>query len=399
MPFRDASVARSRRVLQVVTRMNVGGMTHQVLTLCEQLRERGWEVAIVTGQVGPREGDCRHEAVERGFTVHELPMLSNAIRPLADLRALVALCRLFRRERPAVVHTYMFKARVLAGIAARLARAPVVLETLHGNLLDGYYGRVVTAVLRVVERLIGRFLVDRVIAPSRGQRTELLGYRLAPPARILVQHVGFDAKPFDDLAPWRGRLRATLDLASDVLLVGVLGRLVPIKGIGDFLDAAAYLASDPAQAGLRFVVVGDGPLRDDLERRAAERGLAERCRFMGRIPDTREFYADVDVVVLSSWNEGSAIVLLEAMAAGNAAVATAVGGVPDTVIDGETALLVPRQSPARLAEAIATVAGDPTLRARLGAAGRRRAAEFSPTALGESAHALYNGLLAEARRG
>jgi glycosyltransferase involved in cell wall biosynthesis len=399
MPFRDPSSAHPRRVLQVVTRMNVGGMTHQVLTLCEQLRERGWEVAIVTGRVAPREGDCRHEAVERGFTVHELPTLSNAIRPLADLRALVALCRLFRRERPAVVHVYMFKARLLAGIAARLARVPVVLETLHGNLLDGYFSRVATAVIRVAERLIGRFLVDRVIAPSSGQRTELLGYRIAPPGRILVQHVGFDAKPFDDLTPWRGRLRAGLDLPPAVLLVGVLGRLVPIKGIGDFLDAAAYLASDPAQAGLWFVVVGDGPMRDDLERHAAERGLAERCRFVGRIPDTREFYADVDVVVLSSWNEGSAIVLLEAMAAGNASVATAVGGVPDTVIDGETALLVPRQSPARLAKAIATVAGDPGLRARLGAAGRRRAAEFSPTALGESAHLLYNALLAEARRG
>lgn len=386
-------------VMQVMTRMNVGGITQQILLISEQLREQGYDVTLAGGQCGPTEGDCRGDAVRQGFRVHEIPHLSNNSGPIGDMRACLSMYRLFRRERPALVHLYMFKARVLGSFAARLAGVPIVIETLHGNVLEGYYGKVATLIILLAERIVGWLLAHCVISPSESQRTELLRYRVAPDRKLLVQRVGFDVEAFRGLEEFRGQLRKALGVGPDTLLVGVIARLVPIKGIGDFLEAASLLSGIARQEKMSFVVVGDGPQRGELEQRAKTLGLDGSCRFLGRTDDARSLFADADVFVLSSWNEGTPISLLEAMASSKAIVATRVGSVAEMVEDGVSALLVPRRNPQALADAIAKFAEDPVMRARCGREAKVRAQGFSVSALRESLHALYQRMLREQRSG
>jgi len=380
-------------VMQVLTRLNVGGITHQVLTLSEQLRSRGYDVHIAVGQCGEREGDCTPEALEKGFTVHRIAHLSNQAGLWSDVRACVELYRVFKNVKPSLVHMYMFKARMLGALAARIAGVPGIIETLHGNILEGYYGKLTSMIILLGEWIAGWTLMQYVIAPSEGQRSELLEYGIAPERKFLVQPVGFDATPFEHLADCRHQLRQRCGVGETQLLVGIMARLVPIKGVEDFLEAVVLLVQKDIANTMVFVVIGDGPLRMELECKAKELGLTQRCLFLGRIDDPRVFYADVDIVVMSSWNEGTPIGLLEAMAASKAIVATNVGGVPDMVLHEESALLVPPKNPEALAEAIARLVGDANMRVRFGKEARARVQLFSIEALRESTHRLYQDVL------
>ena len=380
------------RVMQVLTRMNVGGITNQVLLLSEQLRKQGYDVHLVAGQPGAQEGDCRGQAVKRGFPVHRISCLSNDGGVISDAMTLFELYRLFSRERPVVVHLYMLKARLLGSLAARLAGVPVVIETLHGTVLEGYFGKLFTGIVLLAERIIGWWLVHLVIAPSESQRTVLRQYRIAPTMKMVVQRVGFDPVRFEHLEEFKGLLRKQLDVSPRKVLVGVLARLVPIKGVSDFLAAAA-LVSKTYSGEISFVVVGDGHLRSDLEQQANSLALSGICRLHGRVEDVRSFYADVDVVVLSSWNEGTPIGLLEAMAAGKAIVATRVGGMPDMVVHGVSAFLIPKCNPEELSTAILKLATDEDLRERFGREAKKRVCAFNIEALSQSTHSLYQDML------
>ena len=380
-------------VMQVLTRLNIGGITHQVLVLSEQLRFRGYDVHIVAGQCGEREGDCTPEALEKGFPVHRISHLSNQAGLWSDIRACLELYRVFKRVRPSLVHMYMFKARMLGALAARLAGVPVIIETLHGNILQGYYGKLASLIILLGEWIAGWTLMQYIIAPSEGQRSVLLAYRIAPKRKLLVHPVGFDAMPYEHLEDCRHQIRQRCGVVEGQLLVGIMVRLVSIKGVEDFLEAVVLLVRKDIAKTMVFVVIGDGPLRIELEGKAKALGLTQRCLFLGRIDDPRVFYAGVDVVVMSSWNEGTPIGLLEAMAASKAIVATNVGGVPDMVLHEESALLVPPKNPKALAGAIARLADDPNMRKRFGKAARTRVELFSIEALRESTHRLYQDVL------
>jgi glycosyltransferase involved in cell wall biosynthesis len=387
-----AGRARDRPLaMQVVTRLNVGGITHQVIVLAEELRQAGYASEIAAGQPAPAEGNRADSARDAGLEVHDLAHLSNRINPLRDLRACVELFALFRRRRPVVVHLYMLKARILGAVTARLAGVPVVVETLHGNLLQGYYNRFATRLILVCERVLGWLVVDRVIAPTRSQRAELLAFRIAPADRVVAQLPGMDVSGFAVLANRRQALRQQLGITESVVLIGIIGRLVPIKGFDIFLASAARLRHQKAD-DVFFVIAGDGPLRQELESDAERLGLADRCVFLGQVTDVAGFYAACDIIVMSSRNEGAPIALLEAMGAGNAIVATNVGGIPDMVHDGVSALLVPKEDAEALAAAMLRLVNDPAARSRLGGAAKERTSEFTVPRFAEVTAALYDEL-------
>ena len=378
-------------VIQLVTRMNVGGITQQVIVLADELSRTGYAASIATGISGPAEGDRRDVARAAGVPVHTLTFLSNRINPARDLAAFVQLLWLFLRERPDVVHMYMLKARLLGGLAARVAGVPVVVETLHGNVLQGYYGRLGSAGILWAERIAGRLLVDRVIAVTSGQREELLRFGVAPANRLALQLPGMDVSAFRNLEDRQGVLRRQLGVPDGTLVVGTIGRLVPIKGLDVFLEAAAQVARDGARP-IRCLIAGDGPLRQPLEAQRDRLGLADGCTFLGEISDIRGFYAACDLVVMSSRNEGAPIVLLEAMAAGKPVVATAVGGVPDMVEDGVSALLVRSDHVDGLAEAMRQLIHDDGRRERIARAAWQRADRFSLGEFSSGTDRLYREL-------
>jgi glycosyltransferase involved in cell wall biosynthesis len=288
------------------------------------------------------------------------------LSPRHDAGTLAALVRLMRRERPHIVHTHTAKAGALGRLAAWMTGVPAVVHTFHGHVLDGYFSPARTRVFVAIERTLAR-RSSRLVAVTPTVREQLLGRGIGRPDQFDVVRLGLDLDPFLDAARWRGELRRELGVAAGTPLVGIVGRLVPIKAHEVFLDAAAALSATTAAA---FVVVGDGERRVELEARAAALGLGARVRFLGWRADLPRIYADLDVVALSSLNEGSPVALIEAMAAGRAVVSTKVGGVGDVVAHDRTGWLVPSRDARALAAAIDALLADPARRAALGDAAR-----------------------------
>lgn len=352
------------RVLRVITRLNIGGPALQAILLTERLDPSRFDTMLVTGEPGPAEGDMLNlrptalrPVLRRG--------LRREISPLADARALVDLVRIVRSFRPHIVHTHMAKAGLLGRTAARLGGAPIVVHTFHGNVLRGYFDSPRIRVFLALERALGR-LSTRIVAISPRQKEEIRRLDIAREPRLVEIPLGVDLAPFLD-SP-RGELRRELGIRNDEPLVGIVGRLVPIKAIDVFIEAMALIGRSNSQA--RFVIVGDGELRLPLESLARARGLDGRLRFLGWRGDLRRVYGDLDVVVLTSDNEGTPVSVLEALAAGRPVVATAVGGVPDVIGANERGVLVPPRDPHSVARAVADLLARPAEAARLGHAGR-----------------------------
>jgi glycosyltransferase involved in cell wall biosynthesis len=308
-----------------------------------------------------------------------------------EMRALVRLYRLIRQERPQVVHTHTAKAGFVGRLAARLARVPVVVHTFHGHVLHGYYGPCKTQLLRRMERGLAG-LTDRIVTVSEQVKRDLVTYGVAAADHIQVISLGLELHPFLHSARYRGTFRHEWQLTGAERLVGIVGRLFPIKNHHLFLEAAALVAGkDPAA---RFVIVGDGTLRPALERRAQEMGIAERVIFTGWRRDLPDIYADLDVLAVTSNNEGTPVSAIEAMAAGCPVVATHVGGLPDLIHEGKTGYLVPPGDAPALATAWLRLLQQPERARRMGETARRTARErFSAQRLVTDMEQLYLELL------
>ncbi len=357
-----------KRVLaRVITRLNIGGPAQQAIALTAALNGDDFRSVLFAGREDPREGSLWGAAEAAGVSPVRVPGLGRAIRPAADLIALAALTRHLRRLQPDLVHTHTAKAGTVGRVAALLAAVPVRVHTFHGHVLTGYFGPAATALFRRIEAALAR-RSTLLVAVSPRQRDELIALGVAEPERITVIPLGLDLAPFLNAAPHAGRLRAELGLSPETPLVGLVARLVPIKGVDLFLRAAALLRERIPQ--VRLVIAGDGPEREALEGQAAALGLDGALCFLGWRHDLPALYADLDLLALSSRNEGTPVCLLEAMAAGVPVVAAAVGGVPDLVQDRVTGRLTPPQDAGALASAMAEVLADRPAAAAYAAAAR-----------------------------
>jgi len=383
---------RRIKVLRIIARLNIGGPAIHTILLTAGLNNERFEPLLVTGVEGRREGNMLDLAAAKGVEPIIIPELRRNVGPQDALVALLRLYHLIRRERPQIVHTHTTTAGLLGRLAAKLAGVPVILHTFHGHVLRGYFGPLQSKALVWMERFLAR-LTDRIVTVSEGQRQELAGYGVAPLEKIVVVPLGFELEDLLSCESHRGELRRELGLGDDVRLIGIIARLVPIKNHRLFLQAAKLVAEAVPQA--RFLVVGDGELREELEAYAHELELDERVLFIGWRRDLPRLYADLDVVALTSINEGTPVSLIEAMAAGVPVVATAVGGVPDVVTDGETGYLVRSGDAKGLAEAIVELVGNPERAKAMGRAGRACVHRFGAYRLIEDIASLYEELLVE----
>ena len=329
-----------------------------------------------------------NEAREAGATVIDVPHLRRRLSPIDDLLALIWLFRYFRRERPAIVATHLAKAGTVGRVAAALAGVPVRVHTFHGHVLDGYFGRASTSVFLSVERLLGRLTTQFVaISPEISADLDRLGIGRG---KTVIVRLGLE---LDGLADHPGgALRRELGISADAPVVGIVGRLVPIKAHDLFLEAAELIArTHPA---VQFVIVGDGELWAHLHEEVARRGLSERVHFTGWRSDLAAVYSDLDLVVCCSRNEGTPVSLIEACAAGRAVIGTRVGGIPDIIASGVNGLLVPSGDAAALADAIVELVDDPDRRRLMGVAGQRTVRErYSADRMVKELKDLYRNLL------
>lgn len=367
-----ACLGRPIRVARVITRLNVGGPAQQAILLTAGLDRTRFRTTLITGVVGRDEGDLAPAARTRGVEPVVIPELGRAIHPLHDLLALGKLVRLFRRLQPDVVHTHTAKAGTLGRLAARLTAVPATIHTFHGHVLEGYFSPAMSQVFLRIERVLAR-RTDRIIVLSPRLREAMLAMGIGRPEQVEVIPLGLDLDRFLRAAQGQDDLRAALCIPPDVSLLGIVGRLAPIKDHPTLFQALAHL--DAGDQVPHVVVIGDGERREELRRLAQSLDLAPRIHFLGWRNDLEAILSELDVVICCSRNEGTPVALIEAMAAGVPALSTDVGGVSDLIVHGETGWLVPPGDPLALARAIEVLLADPALRHRLAAAAR-------PVALG-----------------
>jgi len=327
------------KVLRIIARLNVGGPARHVVWLSEGLTSDGYETTLVAGVVPPGEDDMGYLATEAGVVPLTIPEMSREISP-KDALTVWKLYRLMRRERPDLVHTHTAKAGTVGRVAGLMYRwlTPSALigkprqcrfvHTYHGHVFHSYYGGGKTRLFLGIERWLARLATDRIVVISDQQRSEINErFRVGRSGQFAVIPLGIDLGIYRDWENRRAAFRKELGIGTDEVLIGIVGRVTEIKNLRLFMDAAASLQATEPKA--RFVVIGDGALRADLETYAATVGLKDRISFTGTRNDPENFYPALDIVALTSLNEGTPLSLIEGMANARAIVATAVGGVVD----------------------------------------------------------------------
>jgi glycosyltransferase involved in cell wall biosynthesis len=361
------------RVMLVITLAEVGGAQSYVASLLPALAER---YDVVLSAYG--EGPLRGAAAAAGARFVPLRHVRRPVRPWRDLAGLVELARLFRRERPQIVHASSSKAGVLGRLAAAVTRVPVRIFTVHGWAFTAYSG-LPSRLYRFADRLMEP-LTTMTICVSENERAAGLEAGTCRAERTVVIRNAVDVA---------GAARSLHERAVPRLIA--VGRL---KAPKDFLTLIRAIAAMP-QGRFEALIVGDGPDRPDVEAEIRSLGLEERVRLAGERNDVPALLADSDLFVLSSRSEGLPVTALEAMAAELPVVASDVGGLRELVADGETGILVPPDDIPALAAALGRLVEDRELRRTLGAAGRARAEALFDLAEFRQAHVeLYERELA-----
>lgn len=391
-PQASCTNGRTFKVMRIIARLNVGGPAIHTVLLTDLMNRTSYPTTLVTGVEGATEGSMRYLAEERGIEPVVIQELGREISWKDDLVTLWKLILLMRREKPDIVDTHTAKAGTLGRIAAIVAlagRHKRIFHTFHGHVFHGYFSPRKTRIFVRIEQILARF-TDRLIAVSEITKSELIQFDIAPASKIAVIPLGLDLGPFMECEQHRGELKAELRLPPDTILVGIVARLVPIKDIEAFLTAIQRVRQ--VHDKVEVAIVGDGELRNALEAQAKALEIADSVHFLGFRKDLPRIYADLDLVALSSLNEGLPVSIIEAMASGCTVVSTAVGGVPNLIAEGETGFLAPPGDPAALADALLRAIEAKVRWQQIGRRARQQAASrYDVARLVSDMEALYAG--------
>ena len=374
-PTKEAELTKEHlRLLLVVDSLDFGGAERHVVDLAVALRRKGHEVTVACSVAGELSGPLQ----EAGIPVR--PMLKRLVKRRFSLAFARKLRRLLKGGGFDLVHAHVYASATAATLATLGLDVPLVI-TEHSE------GSWRTWHARQMSRLVYR-RAKHVVAVSSSIRRLLLEEYGAPPKRMIV--VPNAVTEGSDTTPGESPLLP--DEWREGPLVGVLAQLKPEKGLSTFLEAAAHVS--PLLPNVRFLVIGDGPLRGDLEASTQHLGLNQRVRFLGFRSDARALVELLDVLVVPSLSEGAPLVVLEAMAAGIPVVASRVGGIPDQIRHEREGLLVPPGNSAALGNALVGLLRNPARARRLGEAGRQRwASEFSYATMVRRVEAVYRTAL------
>lgn len=392
------------RILRIINRLNLGGPTYNVAYLAKYLAPE-YETLLVAGARDASEASSEHILQRLGLEdgVQHLPAMRRAIRPLNDRTAYRQIREIIRQFRPDIVHTHAAKAGALGRLAAFHEKVPVVVHTFHGHVFHSYFNPLQTAFFRNVERYLAK-RSSAIIAISNTQKQELVDiHRIAPAAKVHVVPLGFDLKPFqEDMAAKRTRYRTEARLAENEVAIGIVGRLVPVKDHRMFLEAFTLLLKQTS-IPVRAFIVGDGELRDALEQQAGTLGIAfsrgyppaevRPLTFTSWSTEIDRVMAGMDIIALSSRNEGTPVSLIEAQAAGRPVVSTRTGGIADVVDEGNNALLSEVGNSETFAANLLRLVEDKALRERMAAVSKQGLERFQYQRLVADMRGLYENLL------
>ncbi len=390
-----------QKVIHVITRLDRGGSAQNtVLTALGHNRAR-FLPSVVAGVPGPWDAQGGIEATEAnrdrlkeaGVEWRLIKPLTREVNPVKDLLALQELTALFRRQRPAIVHTHTSKAGVLGRVAARLAGVPAVVHTPHGHVFYGHFGRLLTSAFIQIERRLAR-RTTRMIALTEAERSDHLERGVGEANRFAVIPSGIDVERFRAWVGVRGHRPKGLHCPPDAIVVGSVGWFTPIKGHRFLIEAMARLK--PSFPPLHLLLVGRGDLRHELQTQAEELGVAGSITWLEDRVDIPECLAAMDVFVFPSLNEGMGRALVEAMAAGRPVIASKVGGIPAVVRHRETGLLVSPGDARTLEAALLQILHRPIWAKELGAmASTAIGSRYSALEMVRTIESIYEEALSE----
>ena len=365
------------KILRIIARLNIGGPARNAVLLTEGFSD----TVLVCGEVDKSEGDMMYLAHEKGIKPVIIKELGRELSWKDDWAAFWKIYKVIKQEKPDIIHTHTAKAGTLGRLAGILYGKAVLIHTFHGHVFSGYFGKIKTAFFIWIEKILALF-TDKIITVSENLKKELVAkFKIAPENKISVIELGFE---LEDL------LKLSERENQQTINIGIVGRLVPIKN--------HKMLFKVCRAGLnlpyRIVVIGDGEMRGELEKYAEELGMRDRIEFKGWIKDLKAIYERLDIVVLTSLNEGTPVSLIEAMAAGRPIVATKVGGVADIAQDGKNGYLVESGNIEEFSWKLLDLIKDAGKRREFGKSGRDIVkTRFAKERLIKDTKELYNNLL------
>ncbi len=360
---------RKIKVLRIINRFNIGGPTYNATFLTRYLSD-DFETLLVGGLPEKDEADSLHILEEYGVEAVYIPEMKRKPDFFSDRKALSKLKKIIQEFQPDIVHTHAAKAGALGRKAAFDCKVPVVVHTFHGHVFHSYFGRVKTSIYKFIERRLASKSTG-IITISETQKKEIVeDHRISHPEKTKVIPLGFDLSKFNEnIESKRIETRKKYELKEEEVAIAIIGRLAPVKNHALFFDIIK-LAHQKTNKKPVFFVVGDGELKtfvEDQVNQLGEQGVD--IRFTSWIKDIATFNAGMDVICLTSKNEGTPVSLIESQAANVPVITTDVGGVRDIISDNLTGFIVPTNNARIFADKLIELIDNEPLRKEMGLRG------------------------------
>jgi glycosyltransferase involved in cell wall biosynthesis len=357
---------RKIKILRIINRFNIGGPTYNATFLTSFISDK-FETLLVGGLPEEGEADSLHILKEYGVKPILIPEMKRNPNFISDRKALRKIKEIIKEYQPDIVHTHAAKAGALGRQAAHACKVPVIVHTFHGHVFHSYFNKYKTEIFRLIEKRLASKSTG-IIAISDLQKKELSEvFRIAPKKKIDVIQLGFDLNPFhENLEEKRKLTRSIYELPVETIAIAIVGRLAPIKNHDLFLDGIK-LVQQATKQKLVFFIVGDGDQKNAIEEKitSLKSEIEIDIRMTSWIKDIKTFNAGMDVICLTSDNEGTPVSLIEAQACNIPIVSTDVGGVRDIVAENETGYIVPKNDVNAFAEKLLLLTEDKNNRERM----------------------------------
>jgi len=374
------------KVLRIIARLNTGGPALHTLILTKYLDPTRFESLLVTGSVQSHEGDMSHLAEDGSIPFIKFGKLGRRIHFSQDFIVFFQILYTIIRFRPCIIHTHTAKAGTLGRLATILYNGfrsrknrCILIHTYHGHVFHSYFSDRTTKIFIWIERLLG-LATYRAITISPQQRKEVGEiYKVLPPEKIRIVRLGIYVDPYLNAESSKGNFRSRFGLTDADFVIGAVGRLTGIKNLPMFLDAASLVIKNMPDKEIYFIVAGDGDMRNKLEIQAIRLDIRESIVFTGWVEDLPSLYADLDILALTSLNEGTPLSVIEAMSSRVPIAATDVGGVRDLLGEREKGdsfdicthgILVQPEDARGFSEALSFLINNPETADQMGSAGR-----------------------------
>ncbi len=331
------------KIVRIIARLNVGGPARHVVWLNQALQGDEFQSVLLTGRVPEGEEDMSYFAEQHSVKPIFIEEMSRELST-KDIISLWKVYRYFLEEKPDIIHTHTAKAGSVGRAAGFLyrwltvktligkPRQVKIIHTFHGHIFHGYYGNLKTKVFLFIEKSLAKLATHKIIVISKQQRKEIHDdFGVGKNSQFEIVPLGIDLKTFENWREKKESLRKEIDAKEDEVLIGLVGRLTEVKNHNLFLEVARLFKQRKKEdfPNVKFVIIGDGHLRSELENKVEEEKLSDIVKFLGNRNDAEVFYAGLDIVALTSVNEGTPLSLIEAMANEKPVISTLVGGVVD----------------------------------------------------------------------